>query len=289
MDCTNCKNELAPWAQFCLECGNKMENVGKICTNNSCKRTGLPEDALFCPDCGTKLTSGFSCTTETVNGISFQMVRINGGTYAMGSNNGYPNEKPVHKVTISDFAMSQTEVTQALWLAVMGSNPSCFKGDSLPVESVSWDDCNSFIVKLNRLSGKYYRLPTEAEWEYAARGGNKSQGFTYSGANTIDDVAEYRGNNSKNTKAVGSKQPNELGLYDMSGNVWEWCSDWYGPYKSTHQTNPIGPTDGSCRVYRGGSWCGNASCCQLASRGNSIPDVRDNSIGFRLVLVSSGS
>ena len=166
----------------------------------------------------------------------------------------------------------------------MGENPSKHKGDNLPVEQVSWNDCQEFIKKLNALTGKNFRLPTEAEWEYAARGGNKSRGYKYSGSNNIDDVAWYYGNSGAETHPVKSKQPNELGIYDMSGNVDEWCQDWYGDYSSATQTNPKGATTGSRRVNRGGSWGDNARYCRSSNRRGYDPGDRIHVIGFRLVL-----
>ena len=193
------------------------------------------------------------------------------------------DEKPVHSVTLSDYYIGETEVTQELWEAVMGSNPSSFKGSQKPVESVSWHDCKEFITKLNRLTGKNFRLPTEAEWEYAARGGNKSKGYKYSGSNTIDNVAWYRDNSGKATHNVKTKSPNELGIYDMSGNVWEWCEDWYGYYSSGSQTNPAGPSTGSRRVLHGGSWYDHAGSCRVSNR-SYYPVNRSYYIGFRLAL-----
>lgn len=194
----------------------------------------------------------------------------------------FGREKPAHKVTLSSFMIGKYEVTQALWKAVMGSNPSEFKGDNLPVERVSWNDCQTFIKKLNSLTGKNFRLPTEAEWEYAARGGNNSQGHKYAGSDNIDDVAWYYGNSGDKTHAVGTKQPNELGLYDMSGNVWEWCSDRFEFYRSSAQTNPTGATSGSRRVYRGGS-CGLAAgYCRVSFRDYDTPDYSYSRLGLRL-------
>ena len=230
----------------------------------------------------------------TVNGVSFKMIKVKGGTFQMGSNDSeaYGDEKPVHNVTLSDYYIGETEVTQELWEAVMGSNPSGFKGSKRPVERVSWNDCQKFIKKLNQLTGKNFRLPTEAEWEYAARGGNKSRGYKYSGSNTIGDVAwycdnaDYVGKTSPDygTHTVGTKSPNELGLYDMSGNVWEWCVDWCGDYSSSSQTNPTGPTSGSVRVLRGGSWRNYARGCRVASRNYVIPGGRSDIGGLRLAL-----
>jgi formylglycine-generating enzyme required for sulfatase activity len=187
-------------------------------------------------------------------------------------------------VTVSDFYIGKYEVTQKQWVDVMGSNPSKFKGDDLPVEMVSWNDVQKFIEAVNQKTGKKYRLPTEAEWEYAARGGNKSKGNKYSGGNNIDDVAWYGGNSGSRTQAVGTKSANELGIYDMSGNVWEWVSDWYGEYSSSAQTNPAGPSSGSGRVDRGGGWNYSAGRCRVSARDGDHPGNRYGNIGFRLVL-----
>jgi len=188
-------------------------------------------------------------------------------------------------VTLSPYYIGETEVTQELWQAGMGSNPSWFKGSRLPVEEVSWDDCQDFIRKLNQQTGMKFRLPTEAEWEYAARGGNKSRGYKYSGSNNINDVAWYtETTNDKGTHDVKTKQPNEQGIYDMSGNVWEWCQDWYGSYSAGSQTNPTGASSGSYRVYRGGSWYNNARYCRVANRSYNAPVIRYNFLGLRLVL-----
>jgi len=184
----------------------------------------------------------------------------------------------------NDYYMGKYEVTQALWQAVMGSNPSNFKGDNLPVEKVSWNDCQEFISKLNSLAGRKFRLPTEAEWEYAARGGKKSRGYQYSGSSNITDVAWYDGNSGSKTHPVGTKQANELGIYDMSGNVWEWCSDRYGSYSSFSQTNPTGSYSGAFRVLRGGGWGSFAWFCCLSFRRNFAPDFRHYDLGLRLAL-----
>ncbi|MCQ2329195.1 MAG: formylglycine-generating enzyme family protein [Paludibacteraceae bacterium] len=225
--------------------------------------------------------------TINVNGVTFRMVKVDGGTFQMGSNDGYSDEKPVHSVTLSSYYIGETEVTQALWQAVMGSNPSYFKGDNLPVEWVSWDYCQEFIKKLNQLTGKTFALPTEAQWEYAARGGNKSRGYEYSGSNNIDDVAWYYDNSSSETHPVGTKQANELGIYDMSGNVFEWCQDWYGSYPSSSQIDPVGPSTGSSRVNRGGSWYHDAKDCRSANRDSNSPGSSNShgNLGLRLALL----
>ena len=223
------------------------------------------------------------------DGISIEMVKIEAGTFMMGATSEmkdpYSDKKPVHQVTLTnDYYMGKYEVTQALWQAVMGSNPSNFKGDNLPVETVNWNDCQEFISKLNSLTGRKFRLPTEAEWEYAARGGKKSRGYQYSGSRKISDVAWYEGNSRSKTHPVGRKQANELGIYDMSGNVWEWCSDWYGSYSSSSQTNPMGSDSGAKRVRRGGSWCHIARICRSSYRSGDAPDCRGLYLGLRLAL-----
>lgn len=227
--------------------------------------------------------------TFTVNSVSFEMIPVEGGTFMMGATeeqggDASDREKPAHQVTLGSYAIGKYPVTQALWKAVMGNNPSYFKGDDLPVEKVSWDDCREFIKRLNKLTGKTFRLPTEAEWEYAARGGQKSKGYKYSGSNNIDEVAWYGANSGSKTHPVGQKKPNELGLYDMSGNVWEWCHDWFGDYPSVPQTNPTGPTGGSGRVCRGGSWNGFARFSRVSIRFRYLPVNRFIYLGLRLVL-----
>ena len=224
----------------------------------------------------------------TVNGVTFNMIKVDGGTFTMGATSEQRNpeddEKPTHKVTLSSYYIGETEVTQALWKAVMGNNPSRFKGDNLPVELVSWKDCQTFIGKLNGLTGKRFRLPTESEWEYAVRGGKRSNHTQYSGGSMIDDVAWHEGNSGSKTHPVKTKKPNELGLYDMSGNVWEWCQDWYVSYSSNAQTNPTGPDSGSSRVFRGGSWDNYEWCCRSSNRGYDSPGNRIYDLGFRLAL-----
>ena len=224
-----------------------------------------------------------------IDDLLSSMIKVEGGTFTMGAtseqgSDAYDDEKPTHNVTLSSFYLCKYEVTQALWQAVMGENPSNLKGDNLPVEQVSWDDCQTFITRLNNLTGKNFRLPTEAEWEYAARGGNRSRGYKYSGSNVLSDVAWYDDNSGDKTHPVGSKSPNELGLYDMSGNVREWCSDWYGTYSSTAQTNPTGSSSGSLRVLRGGSWFSVARNCRSSSRHHDVPDGRFYLLGLRLAL-----
>lgn len=234
-------------------------------------------------------------TTYTIKGVSFDMVLVKGGTFIMGANSlpNRDNEKFVikrHEVALSDYMIGKTEVTQELWQAVMGSNPSHFRGDSLPVENVSWDECIVFIKKLNeftidsRPKGWAFCLPTEAEWEYAARGGNMSQNYKYSGGNDIDSVAWHGGNSSNKTHAVATKSPNELGLYDMSGNVWEWCYDWYGSCSDAPQTNPIGPSSGSRHVIRGVGWRKYSEPWTVFHRISGTPGYNSNRLGLRLAM-----
>ena len=241
--------------------------------------------------------------TFTVNGVTFKMIAVEGGTFTMGAtaeqgSDAYTNEKPTHQVTLSSYSIGETEVTQALWEAVMGTNPSQFTGNlQRPVEKVSWNACQAFIAKLNQMTGKNFRLPTEAEWEYAARGGQLSQGYKYPGSNDVAEVAWFRDNSyavgssspDYGTHPVGTLAPNELGLYDMSGNVSEWCQDFYGTYSSAAQTNPTGPTSGSHRVYRGGSWGVNARYCRVSYRLNYTPTGISSNYGLRLVLDDENS
>jgi formylglycine-generating enzyme required for sulfatase activity len=231
-------------------------------------------------------------------------VRVEGGTFQMGSASGGDNdERPAHTVTVKSFYMGKYEVTQKEWVEIMGSNPSNFKGDTLPVENVSWHDAIEYCNKRSMregltpayrgsgdsvtcdLSASGYRLPTEAEWEYAARGGANGAylTYTYSGSNSVDSVGWYDNNSGNRTHPVGTKQPNDVGLYDMSGNVWEWCWDWYGNYPSGSQTDPVGPASGSSRVLRGGSWYYSAQNLRSAFRGSYTPTLRGSNFGFRLV------
>ena len=226
--------------------------------------------------------------TIRVGNVNFAMVKVSGGTFTMGATSEmtepWGDEEPTHQVTLSSYYIGETEVTQALWKAVMGSNPSRFKGDDLPVEQVSWNDCQTFISRLNSLTGKNFRLPTEAEWEFAARGGNQSRYTQYSGSSYIEDVAWYKGNSGSKTHPVKTKQPNELGIYDMTGNVYEWCQDWFGSYSSYAQTNPTGASSGYFRVNRGGGWRYSPRTCRSAYRGYNTPGESNEDFGLRLAL-----
>ena len=225
----------------------------------------------------------------TLKGVSFKMVTVEGGLFDMGTDEHFEDdsdEKPMHKVQLESFSIGETEVTQKLWTAVMGDNPSSDKSDNLPVNMVSWEDCQTFIAKLNELTGMKFRLPTEAEWEYAARGGKNSKGYIYSGSNHVEDVAWYEANSKKKTYKVKSKLSNELGLYDMGGNVWEWCQDWYDSnyYAKSSDKNPGGPLSGTYKVARGGSWSSFGSRCRVTYRDFNLPTDVSASYGLRLAL-----
>ena len=226
--------------------------------------------------------------------VTFNMVLVEAGTFLMGLEEGNSKEKPVHSVTLTkDYYMGETEVTQALWYAVMGQKPTSngvkwkrrWKiGDDYPAYLISYEDCQQFITKLNQKTGQQFRLPTEAEWEFAARGGNKSKGYTYAGSNNIDDVAWYLTNSNSSTHKVKTKKPNELELYDMSGNVDEWCNDWYGSYSATSETNPTGPASGSDRVHRGGESNSPSTFCRPTNRFYLSPSWQLPGMGLRLAL-----
>lgn len=232
--------------------------------------------------------------TENGTDVNFEMVGVKGGTFLMGNKDGEVNESPEHEVTLKKFYIGRTEVTQALWRAVMGTNlseqrdkarpgePLYGEGDEYPMYYVSWDDCQAFISRLNSLTGKNYRLPTEAEWEFAAREGGEADGYNYSGSNVIGKVAWYEANSEQTTHPVAGKAPNKLGIYDMSGNVWEWCSDWYGDYSSDAETDPSGPSSGSGRISRGGAWDFDGPYCQNTFRDKVPPSDSNRSLGFRL-------
>ncbi len=286
-----------------------MNLLGESSTSNTCSsnnKTSTSKQEVEDESTCIEIRKAIAQVPITVNGVTFNMIKVDGGTFTMGATSEMTNpfnwEKPTHQVTLSSYYIGETEVTQALWTAVMGYNPSWFTGDNLPVEQVSWEDCQTFIGKLNGLTGKSFRLPTEAEWEFAARGGNKSRHTQYSGSSIIDEVALYDKNsgdkyltgdifwekmdaNNCRTHPVKTKKPNELGLYDMTGNVWEWCQDWYGNYSSNAQTNPTGPDSGSRRMTRGGNWCNPARFCRSSFRYCFTPDDSFNSLGLRLVLV----
>jgi len=223
-------------------------------------------------------------------GVTFKLVRVQGGTFSMGGTSEQGNgvnadELPVHQVTLSDFYIGQTEVTQDLWEAVMQEWPSgSTQNLRCPVEMVSWNECMAFISKLNALTGLTFRLPTEAEWEFAARGGIKSKGYMYSGSNDFNDVAWSEDNSGDVTHVVGSKMCNELGLYDMSGNVWEWCQDWFGNYSDSSQIDPTGPETGTERIVRGGCMRGHTRFCRVSYRMNYTSATQRIDVGLRLAM-----
>jgi len=224
------------------------------------------------------------------NGAKLDLVLIRPGSFTMGDANGGNDEKPAHKVTIKKpFYMGKYEVTQKQWQAVMGGNPSRFKGPQNPVENVSWDDCQTFLQKLNEklpASGAKFSLPTEAQWEYACRAGGTGK-FCYGDAEgSLGEYAWFAGNSGSKTHPVGEKKPNAWGLYDMHGNVWEWCQDWYGAYGAEAVTDTRGPTSGSYRVYRGSGWGIGAGRCRSAGRGYYAPGLRHFLLGLRVSRVS---
>jgi formylglycine-generating enzyme required for sulfatase activity len=228
----------------------------------------------------------------TVGSVTFTMIPVKGGTFQMGATKeqtgeARKDEKPVHTVTLDNFQIGETEVSQALWREVMGSNPSTYKGNDLPVTNITWEDCQEFIKKLNERTGKQFRLPTEAEWEFAARGGTASKGYMFSGSDEVRSVAWHNRDSNRDRHngpyAIKSKDPNELGIYDMSGNVNEWCQDWFGDYTADPQTNPQGPATGKEHVYRGGSWWYYGMSCRVSRRNSGVKDVR-GVIGLRLAM-----
>lgn len=237
-----------------------------------------------------KVTDDSAETKEfAVDGISFEMRYVKGGSFMMGATEEqgketYKTEKPVHKVILDDFFIAKTEVTQELWEAVMGNNPSAFKDNKKPVENVSWTDCQNFIVKLNSLTGMNFSLPTEAQWEYAARGGINTKKFRYAGDNDLFLVGWCKTNSKGSTQNVGSMRPNELGLYDMTGNVCEWCLDWFDSYSKKNQKNPKGPETGKYKVTRGGSWHNSYYVCRISVRTFAGIETKGSNLGFRLVL-----
>ncbi len=285
------------WLEKAAAQGNEMAK------NKLKELSGSDNAATPAPATGTN-------KTFTVKGVSFTMVYVQGGTFTMGAtkeqgSDAQDYEKPAHSVTLSSYYIGETEVTQALWQAVMGTDVRQQRdkvneewgirgeGSNYPMYYISWNECQEFVRRLNSMTGQQFHLPTEAQWEYAARGGSRSRGYKYSGSNAIDNVAWYEENSNKKgqsspdygTHPVKTKSPNELGIYDMSGNVLEWCSDyWKGSYSSGSQTNPIGPSSGSYRVFRGGSWSNNARLCRSSNRGSSIPSYRNFNLGLRLSL-----
>ena len=272
--------------------GGHLVTISKVGYNTYTQTVAVAEDKTTTLNATlSKQTTTTATTTTTAQAATpnIDMVYVKGGTFTMGGTaeqgaDAEVVEKPAHSVTLSGFYIGKYEVTQAQWKAIMGTNPSNWKGDNLPVENVSWNDVQEFISKLNVQTGKKYRLPTEAEWEYAARGGNQSKGCKYSGSNSISNIAWYDANSNKMTHIVGQKSPNELGIYDMSGNVCEWCQDLFGMYSSSSQTNPTGPSSGLARMVRGGCWVTSEDGCRVSYRCNYNQNSRYSFCGFRLAL-----
>ena len=287
--------------------GSQFSTVKTQATNFISKLAGYGNDSKF--------TAIDIDNVDIFDSLSYdEMVKVEGGTFTMGATaeqgSDYDSDElPTHQVTLSDYYIGKYEVTQQLWEYVMSYSGTCADGSSMsayasdvwlgsdpsssygvgdyyPAYYVSYYDIvDIFLPRLNKITGRTYRLPTEAEWEFAARGGKQSKGYKYSGSDNIGVVAWYTGNSGGKTHQVGTKEPNELGIYDMSGNVWEWCGDWYGSYSSSAQTNPTGPSSGSGRVLRGGSWYGDARYCRVSDRGISDPSGRHSKYGFRVVLL----
>ena len=258
-------------------------------SNQSAVTSAVSTSPIQTPTAPSNATSNDVLTIPVKDGVNIEMVKVEAGTFMMGATSEKEkpdnNEKPVHQVTLTyNYCMGKYEVTQALWQAVMGSNPSHFKGNNRPVEHVTWNDCQKFISKLNSMTGRKFRLPTEAEWEYAARGGKKSRGYQYSGSNNLSDVAWYIKNSANKTHPVGKKRANELGIYDMAGNVAEWCQDWFDSYYSSPQTNPAIETSDASHVYRGGSKSGDDWFCRSSYRASFTSDTRYDNLGLRLAL-----
>ena len=287
--------------------GSQFSTVKTQATNFISKLAGYGNDSKF--------TAIDIDNVDIFDSLSYdEMVKVEGGTFTMGATaeqgSDYDSDElPTHQVTLSDYYIGKYEVTQQLWEYVMSYSGTCADGSSMsayasdvwlgsdpsssygvgdyyPAYYVSYYDIvDIFLPRLNKITGRTYRLPTEAEWEFAARGGKQSKGYKYSGSDNIGVVAWYTGNSGGKTHQVGTKEPNELGIYDMSGNVWEWCGDWYGSYSSSAQTNPTGPSSGSYRVLRGGSWNYNARYCRVSYRSYYYPSYRGISFVFRVVLV----
>jgi formylglycine-generating enzyme required for sulfatase activity len=280
-------NLILPLSVFAQASGGQITRKPAIRTNTARSNVKPIKDTFQSYD--TKPMDNKICS---VNGIQFYMIGVQGGTFEMGATSeqgseSFLDEKPIHKVAISSFYIGETEVTQELWYAVMGNNPSRFKGNSLPVECVDWSSCQQFISKLNSLTNMNFRLPTEAEWEYVSRGGRYNKKYKYSGSSLLNDVAWFSDNSNGKTHSVKSKNPNELGVYDMSGNVQEWCGDYYSPYMKSSQTNPQGPNNGldwrKNRIIRGGSCNDLEYRCRICVRFD-MPEINyyNEFTGFRL-------
>jgi len=309
-DCSSAQRDYNTWKERSKKTDGSVESRIKVCEQNSGTTSRLMEkinDALSHEDCSnaqrdyntwkeqSKKTDGSIESWIKVCGQSAvgEMVFVRGGPFAMGCTTEQGadclgDERPVHQVTLSDYYIGKYEVTQKQWKAVMGSdnNPSQLKGDNLPVEHVSWEEARKFIDRLNERTGGQYRLPTEAEWEYAARGGNQNRGYKYSGSNEVGEVAWYKDNSENKYYQVGTKKANELGIHDMSGNVDEWVSDWGNSYSRNDQTNPQGPSFGTERLIRSGNWADSARNVRVSARFANSPDAGLGGRGFRIAISS---
>ena len=318
MKCNHCNSEIPDDSVFCEQCGTKVKKkfpkwripvavlllgvLSLVLWQVLKPKPGLPEY----PEEEMTVSENKTDQTFNVGDVTFKMVFVEGGPFQMGSDSGDDDERPVHNVTVSDFYMGEFEVTQALWQEVMGttvyqqrdkddpSGPMRGVGVDYPMYYVNHTEAEEFCGRLNQRlrsqlpAGYSFALPTEAEWEYAARGGNKTNTYTYSGSNYLSDVAWCEDNSGESTHAVGMKRANELGLYDMSGNVWEWCEDWYSSsfYSDNRNwTDPVNTYVGSRRVLRGGSWLSHAGRCRVSYRNVYNPGSRFSYCGFRLSLV----
>lgn len=266
----------------------------------NCNYSDNRPEAKFCSNCGAALKAHSSDTalpqpntgSTIIDNLIKNMVLVEGGTFNMATNPDYVYRKDIitHQVALASFYIGRYEVTQEEWEEVMNYNPSHFKGATHPVDNINWNDCQEFIHQLNVMTGMNFRLPTEAEWEFAAIGGNQSKGFRFIGGDNCEDIGWHEEDIDRDgrhpeggTHPVGQKIPNELGLYDMFGNVFEWCSDWFGEYSSASQTNPQGPSSGYSRVLRGGSWK-HRGFSFATDRNCSLPWCREDHYGFRLAL-----
>lgn len=301
----------------------KKKQIGEV--NQTCPVCGATNDinVLYCPACGwtyipfqskkmdeKRLATSKALWTsrgkadlkieevptqklpQPIMELIHDMVKVEGGTFTMGATpeqgeDAFEDEMPAHKVTLSNFSIGRYPITQDQWEAVMGNNPSHFKGEKLPVESVSWFDCQEFAKKLSEMTGRHFRLPTEAEWEYAARGGKKGKRYKFSGGHILEQIGWYNENSGNTSHEVGKKSPNELGLYDMSGNIWEWVQDWKGDFTEDDQVNPTGPETGIERVCRGGGWNREIDRARVSYRGDDQPTLRYCSLGLRIALEES--
>lgn len=298
MICLQCGKEIENDSVYCRFCGVKVAIEAVDSANEpwvTCHKCGNGNHygAIFCAECGAKLRYGeVSQEAFTIGNVCFEMIKVTGGTFMMGATKeqgmeAMEDEKPLHSVTLGTYFIGKYAVTQALWNAVMNVNPSRFCGEDLPVEQVNWYSCQEFVHKLSALTGKTFRLPTEAEWEYAARGGNRSEGYKYSGSDNIQDVAWCDEDwDSGSTHPVGTKLANELGICDMSGNVREWCQDWYANAYSGAAPLNAGdkPMESAGKVLRGGGWLSPARNCRIANRNYCNPYTSYSNIGFRIVM-----